>query len=70
MRDGSNPEAAPSGFAAVTVMRIWWVVRGARDLYEIPRGLDDRLVERRNNWQVQAQQLFIRCVAEAEIERA
>ena len=32
-------------------MLLWWVIRYARFLYEIPRGLDERLVKRPDNWQ-------------------
>ncbi|NOK57489.1 MAG: aminoglycoside phosphotransferase family protein [Chloroflexi bacterium AL-W] len=32
------------------VMRVWWVVRFARYLYEIPQGLDPRLVDRSPAW--------------------
>ncbi|WP_420640620.1 phosphotransferase [Candidatus Leptofilum sp.] len=39
-----------------TLMLIWWVTRLARTLYEIPRGLDERLVPRDPNWQQQAEQ--------------
>ena len=31
-------------------LAIWWVIRFARYLYEIPRGLDSRLVERSRTW--------------------
>ena len=39
-----------------SLMLIWWVARLARALYEIPRGLDERLVPRDPNWQQQAEQ--------------
>jgi thiamine kinase-like enzyme len=29
----------------------WWVVRLARRLYEVPRGMDQRLVDHAGNWQ-------------------
>ncbi len=34
----------------ITVMRVWWVVRAARYLYEVPRGLDARLASRPDDW--------------------
>lgn len=37
--------------AYAPLMLAWWVARLARYLYEIPRGLDPRLVERRAGWQ-------------------
>ncbi|GJM41110.1 MAG: hypothetical protein DHS20C20_13920 [Ardenticatenaceae bacterium] len=39
-----------------SLMLIWWVARLARALYEIPRGLDERLVPRDPNWQQQTEQ--------------
>jgi thiamine kinase-like enzyme len=33
------------------LMLTWWVVRLVRSLYEIPRGLDQRLVARSPDWQ-------------------
>jgi hypothetical protein len=39
---------------------VWWVVRLARAAYEIPRGLDERLVKRPSNWQAQNQALYER----------
>ncbi|MCB0060535.1 MAG: phosphotransferase, partial [Caldilineaceae bacterium] len=50
----------------VTVMRLWWVVRSACYLYEVPRGLDERLVSRPADWEERAEQLFARAVALAE----
>lgn len=37
-----------------TVLLVWWVVRFERYLYEIPRQLDNRLVERPANWRQEA----------------
>lgn len=34
-----------------TIMLVWWLVRWARFLYEVPQGLDVRLVARETNWQ-------------------
>ena len=39
-----------------SLMLIWWVARLVRALYEIPRGLDERLVPHDPNWQQQAEQ--------------
>ena len=36
-------------------LQLWWVIRWARFLYEVPRGLDDRLVERPDNWQMETE---------------
>jgi thiamine kinase-like enzyme len=33
------------------MMLVWWVARVARYLYEVPRGLDERLVARPAGWQ-------------------
>ncbi|CAN5634409.1 hypothetical protein BH10CHL1_BH10CHL1_18890 [soil metagenome] len=41
-----------------TIMLVWWAVRWARYLYEVPRGLDARLVERPANWQQETQQKY------------
>jgi aminoglycoside phosphotransferase (APT) family kinase protein len=49
-----------------TIMLVWWVVRGARYLYEVPRGLDPRLVSRPANWLEEMQQKYARFVARAE----
>jgi hypothetical protein len=38
-----------------TLMLIWWVVRWQRYLYEVPRGLDERLVQRPPAWLITAQ---------------
>jgi thiamine kinase-like enzyme len=35
----------------IPIMLTWWVIRLARALYEIPRGLDERLIPREANWQ-------------------
>jgi hypothetical protein len=37
------------------VMLVWWVARLARYLYETPRGLDKRLVQRPANWLAEMQ---------------
>jgi aminoglycoside phosphotransferase (APT) family kinase protein len=42
------------------LMLVWWVARFARGLYEIPRGLDERLVTRDVGWQLSTQEKMIR----------
>jgi thiamine kinase-like enzyme len=37
------------------IMLVWWVVRCARYLYDIPRGKDRRLVDRPAEWQTDFQ---------------
>jgi aminoglycoside phosphotransferase (APT) family kinase protein len=37
------------------MLLIWWVARFARYLYEVPRGLDKRLVTRPSDWQADVQ---------------
>ncbi len=33
-------------------MVVWWVARFARSVYELPRGLDQRLADRPAGWHV------------------
>ncbi len=49
-----------------TVMLMWWVIRWARYLYEIPRGLDERLVPRPANWQEETERKAERFLARVE----
>ncbi|MCL4506095.1 MAG: aminoglycoside phosphotransferase family protein [Chloroflexi bacterium] len=49
-----------------TIMRVWWVVRGARYLYEAPRGLDARLVSRPDDWLEDMRRKYDQFVARAE----
>ena len=44
-------------------MLVWWVARLARAAYEVPRGLDERLVARPAHWQALNQTLYERYVA-------
>lgn len=37
------------------LMLVWWVARFARGLYEVPRGLDERLAARPNGWEFEVQ---------------
>lgn len=49
-----------------TIMTVWWVVRMARYLYEIPRGYDARLVEWSDEWLVEMQMKYERYVGLAK----
>jgi aminoglycoside phosphotransferase (APT) family kinase protein len=40
------------------ILRVWWVTRSERYLYEIPRGLDKRLAERPPNWEADMQRKY------------
>ncbi|XSG73906.1 phosphotransferase family protein [Herpetosiphon llansteffanensis] len=54
-RFGDDPSAAQRIEIYRTLMLIWWVVRWQRYVYEVPRGLDERLVERPPEWLTTAQ---------------
>ncbi|MFD3162469.1 phosphotransferase [Herpetosiphon sp. NSE202] len=54
-RFGDDPSASQRIEIYRTLMLIWWVVRWQRYLYEVPRGLDARLVERPPAWLTTAQ---------------
>ncbi len=54
----------------VTILRVWWVVRSARYLYEVPRGLDPRLVSRSYQWRPETERHYMRHVALAETRLA
>lgn len=47
------------------VMLVWWVARFARWLYEVPRGLDERLAARPVDWQATAEAQYARYVVRA-----
>jgi aminoglycoside phosphotransferase (APT) family kinase protein len=49
-----------------TMMLVWWVVRCARYLYEVPRGLDPRLVSRPADWREETERKYIQFVTRAE----
>jgi aminoglycoside phosphotransferase (APT) family kinase protein len=49
-----------------TIMLVWWAVRWARYLYEVPRGLDPRLVSRPAGWLAEVERSYHRCVVQAE----
>ncbi len=40
------------------ILVVFWVVRLARTLYEVPRGLDERLVHRPDDWQEDAEKKY------------
>jgi hypothetical protein len=50
----------------LTILLAWWVVRLARYLYEVPRGLDQRLVSHPPDWQAETERKYARYVARAE----
>lgn len=45
-------------YAYYPYMLVWWVGRVARMLYEVPQGLDERLVKRPSNWTAHMQHLY------------
>jgi Ser/Thr protein kinase RdoA (MazF antagonist) len=49
-----------------TVMLVWWVIRLARYLYEVPRGLDPRMATRPAGWRDETEQRFARYVSRAQ----
>ncbi len=57
----SGDQTAVTRIQAYTpFMLVWWAARLARASYEVPRGLDERLVERPPDWQTQNQALYER----------
>ncbi len=50
------------------VLLVWWAARLARYLYEVPRGNDQRLVERPDDWQADIQAKFEHYVQIAQAE--
>ena len=49
-----------------TIMLVWWVVRWARFLHEVPAGLDPRLAGRSVNWLAGVERQYHRYLAQAE----
>ncbi|MFN2108601.1 MAG: hypothetical protein ACK2UI_02980, partial [Anaerolineae bacterium] len=49
-----------------TIMAVWWAVRMARYLYEMPRGLDTRLVAWSDEWLAEMQMKYERYVLLAD----
>ncbi|HNP71521.1 MAG TPA: aminoglycoside phosphotransferase family protein [Kouleothrix sp.] len=62
----NDPQAIERITTYTTIMWIWWATRWARFLYEVPRGLDPRLVERPAGWLGEVQQQYARYLARAE----
>lgn len=60
MHDPTAPERIQ---AYTTIMTIWWVVRWARYLYEVPRGLDSRLAGHPADWRQRAEAGYGRYLA-------
>ncbi|NJO82468.1 MAG: phosphotransferase, partial [Blastochloris sp.] len=50
----------------VVLLRIWWAIRWARTLYEVPRGQDQRLVPRDAGWQAHAEAMLVQALDRAE----
>ena len=50
-----NPATAKRIRDYYRIMLVWWVARLARFLYEVPRGLDQRLVSQPDGWQAKKQ---------------
>ena len=53
-----DPTAALRIQTYYTIMLVWWLVRWARFLYEVPQGLDVRLVARSPHWQSETEQNY------------
>jgi aminoglycoside phosphotransferase (APT) family kinase protein len=58
-----DPTLADRVKTYTVILLAWWLVRWARYLYEVPRGLDARLVERAHDWQAQAERHYSRYLA-------
>ena len=50
----TDPATAGRIWTYYRIMLAWWVARLARSLYEVPLGLDRRLVERPPTWEADA----------------
>ena len=50
-----------------TIMLVWWVVRWARYLHEVPLGLDTRLVARPAGWLAGVERQYHRYLAQAKL---
>jgi hypothetical protein len=61
-----DPGASERVATYSTIMWLWWVVRWARYLYEVPRGLDPRLAARPATWQADATRSYERYLARAK----
>lgn len=65
-----DPTAALRVQTYYTLMLVWWLVRWARFLYEVPQGLDVRLVARETNWQTETEQNYATYLAKTEAHLA
>ncbi len=52
--------------AYLPIVWVWWVARLARYLYEVPRGLDERLVPWPQGWQADLQAKYEHYLARAQ----
>lgn len=67
----TGDRAAPARIRAYyPLMLVWWVVRLARYLYEVPRGLDQALVERAPSWEHDLRAKYARYLRRAQTEVA
>jgi hypothetical protein len=62
----ADPEAANRIWVYHKLMLMWWVARLARFLYEVPRGLDERLARRPERWLAERQVQYEQYVGLAE----
>jgi aminoglycoside phosphotransferase (APT) family kinase protein len=62
----NDPTLALRVDAYTTIMLVWWVVRWARYLHEVPLGLDARLAGRPTGWLAGVEQQHHRYLAQAE----
>jgi hypothetical protein len=62
----NDPAAAHRIRTYHQVMLVWWVARLARYLYEVPQGLDERLVQRPAEWLADIQAKYERYLKLAE----
>jgi hypothetical protein len=62
----AEPAAARRIYSYYKIMLVWWVARLARYLYEVPRGLDERLAERPPGWLAERQLQYEQYLALAE----
>jgi len=63
----TGDRAAPARIRAYyPLMLIWWVVRLARYLYEVPRGLDQALVARTPSWEQDLRAKYARYLQRAQ----
>lgn len=65
-----DPTAALRIQTYYTIMLVWWLVRWARFLYEVPQGLDVRLVARSPHWQSETEQNYAAYLAKTEAHLA